>query len=372
MKSDRFIIRVFLAVCCLLAFASPAAADKVQAILEEFLRETATPGIALSAMRKGEDSPRNWYAGLANIELGAPVNPATTFRVGSITKVFTAAGIMRLVEEGNLKMDMTMGGHFPELQGAAKITVRNLLDHSSGLPDMLFVEPFASNMARPYTPAEILFMVIRKGTLSFEPGEKTEYSNTGYLVLGLLMEKASGLACGDFLEQRIIGPLGMHRTVFGSDSGIVPGRAAGYLVEKTAENGAQARNASFVSIIPPFASGAILSRPADFIRLIDLDKVLAPGTVKRMMTFSPADTPVKIPLGGEGDATVSIHYGLGFELLQFSDSSQILAAKDGVIPGFSSWYVYFPEKRLAVAASTNNEKAVLPLILLIREVASSL
>ncbi len=372
MKRNLFLIRVVLVAFCLQLFASAAAADNVQDRLEKFLRDTSTPGMALSVMHKGDESPRNWYAGFANVELNAPVTPDTTFRIGSITKVFTAVGTMKLVEEGKLNPDTTMDHYFPDLREAGKITVDSLLNHSSGLPDFLFLEPFTSNMARPYTPQEILAMVVRKGTLDFEPGKKSEYSNSGYLVLGLLLEKVSGLTCEDFFQREIIQPLGMHRTAMGSDTTIIKGRAAGYTVEDKAGSDARLQNGSFVSIIPPFASGAIMSRPADFVRLVDLDKVLTPDTVQRMMGQSPPDTPVKLTIGKGDNETLTIRYGLGFELLQFGDSKQTLAAKDGVIPGFASWYVYFPEKKLAVAVSTNNEKAVLPLILLVREIGSSL
>jgi CubicO group peptidase (beta-lactamase class C family) len=237
---------------------------------------------------------------------------------------------------------------------------------------MLFIEPFAGNMARPYTPEELLDMVIKKGTLDFEPGQKAEYSNTGYLVLGLLIEKVSGLSYDDFLRRKVIAPLAMHRTSPRTDKAIVPWRAAGYTIEHDAAGKAQVLNAQWVSILPPFSTGGVMSGPADFIRLIDMDKMLRPDTVKKMMKPGKVAHDKAVPIKtGPGSPDLTIHYGLGFELLRFSDSKETLAAKNGVIPGFSSWYVYFPDKKIAVAASANNEKAILPLLVLIREVASS-
>ena len=190
---------------------------------------------------------------------------------------------MKLVRDGQLSLSTTMDRYFPSLQGASKITVANLLGHSSGLPDMLFIEPFAGNMAKAYTPEELLDMVIKKGTLDFEPGERAEYSNTGYLVLGLLIEKVSGRSYNDFLQQSVTAPLAMDRTGLGTDQAIVPWRAAGYTIENDAAGKARVLNAQWVSIIPPFSTGAVLSRPTDFIRLIDMDNLLGSDTVKKMM-----------------------------------------------------------------------------------------
>lgn len=375
MRRFAGISRTFVAALCLCVFATAPvwAADGVQSALNRFLQQTHTPGIALSVMHKGDSKPHNWYAGMANLELRVPVAQNTTFRIGSVTKLFTAAAAMKLVEAGKLRLDTTMAGYFPKLQGAKRITVTNLLDHSSGLPDMLYIEPFASNMAKPYTPEQLLNMVIKKGTLKFEPGQRTMYSNTEYLVLGLLIQKLSGLSYNTFLQRNVVEPLGMHRTELGSDAAIVPGRAAGYTVRKDRNGKPQIVNAQWVSIIPPFSTGGILSRPADFIRMVNLDRLLGTHMVKTMLKPAKVvhDTPVILPLGS-GGLRLTIHYGMGFELLKFSDSKQVLVAKDGLIPGFCSWYVYFPQKQLAIAASANNEKAVLPLLLLIRNLAATI
>lgn len=360
-----------LALIMLGSWSAPGAAADIQARLEDFRRETGTPGVVLAVMRQGQATPQVYASGLANAELGVPASRETVFRVGSVTKVFTAVAIMKLVEEGRLSLDTTMQDFFPQLPSAGSITVRQMLQHSSGLPEYLTLEPFTSNMAQPYTPQQLLDMVA-KAPLDFPPGSRFRYSNSGYLVLGMLVEKVAGQDFSSFLASQVTGPLGMASTRLYNDQELVPQRASGCDIQSI-DGRPTLVNAPWVSIVPPCFAGGLMSQPADFVRLVNLHKVLKPATIALMQQpgTAPDGGGPRLPLGPEGP-TAAIDYGLGFELVRLGDDPRILVTKDGSIPGFSSWYVLAPEKGLALAASANNEKALQPLLLMMSQIMAQL
>ena len=204
-----------------------------------------TPGAGLLVIRDGKVLIKKGY-GLANIETKTPITPDTCFLLGSVTKQFTAMAVMLLAERGQLRYDDPLAKFFPQFPPyAQKITVRNLLNHTSGLPDYeaLFVEqgliekdwPRSVKTTRSRfepTARDALNLLARQPNLLFEPGTKFEYSNSGYVVLAQIIEKASTQSYAQFLKQNIFKPLGMKRSyVYDESRPNIPGRAASYTMK---------------------------------------------------------------------------------------------------------------------------------------------
>ena len=190
-----------------------------------------TPGCAVGIVRGGE-LVLHRQAGLASLELGVPLGPETCFRIASVTKQFTCAAILLLAAEGKLSPDDEVRAHIPEMPDfGVPITLDHLMRNCSGLRDILELSRLGGlDLAQPCSPAQLLAAICRQRTLNFAPGSRFLYCNSGFFLLGLVVERVSGEALGAFLERRLFAPLGMTRTrmVAGTEE-VVPGLATGYL-----------------------------------------------------------------------------------------------------------------------------------------------
>src|ERR1044072_1921925 len=181
-----------------------AAAVKIDRIVSEQMSANKIPGVSLAVLRKGKIGLLKSY-GLANVEHQVPVKPETIFQSGSIGKQFTAAAIMILVQDGKISLDDKISKYIADVPpGWKDITVRHLLNHTSGLGDY----PAEIDLRRDYTEDEFLDS-FKKAPLDFVPGSKWNYSNVGYVTLGILIRKVTGKYYGDFLQERIFQPLDM-------------------------------------------------------------------------------------------------------------------------------------------------------------------
>ena len=182
---------------------------------------------AVLIARHGEVLLAKGY-GLAHRELSVPATPRTVFHLASISKPFTAAAILLLQEDGRLAVSDPVGRHVPGLAWGDRVTLHQLLVHTSGIPNINGFDDYGDIQLRPQTP-ESLVARFAELPLAFEPGERYDYSNSNYNLLALVVERSSGLAFGEFLQRRIFGPLGMTSTTHHGDAGaILPGAAAGY------------------------------------------------------------------------------------------------------------------------------------------------
>lgn len=196
---------------------------RIDAYIKSEMAKQKIPGLSLAVLRSGKIELLKSY-GLANVEHQVPVKPETVFQSGSIGKQFTAAAVMILVQDGKLSLDDPISKFFPNAPAAwRKITVRHLLNHTSGLGDY----PPEIELQRNYTE-EQLFGAFKKPPLQFEPGADWDYSNAGYVMLGILIRKVTGKFYGNFLQERIFRPLGMTTARVISEADIIPNRAAGY------------------------------------------------------------------------------------------------------------------------------------------------
>src|SRR5271170_7480261 len=203
---------------------------RMEQVIQSYASKKQFMGSVLVA--RGGDILFDRSYGDANLEWDIPNSPSTKFRLGSITKQFTAASILLLEERGKLSVNDPVKKYIPDAPAAwDKITIFNLLTHTSGIPNFTSFPDYRSQEPFDTTP-EKLVARFRDKPLDFQPGEKFSYSNSGYVLLGYLVEKVSGESYSKFVQENIFGPLGMKDSGYDLNSAIIPHRAAGYTPEK--------------------------------------------------------------------------------------------------------------------------------------------
>jgi CubicO group peptidase (beta-lactamase class C family) len=276
--------------------ASAAAAgylEQVDNFVSAEMQREAVPGVAIGIVHKGDVIAAKGY-GDANVELGAPVTPGTMFQSGSVGKQFTAVAVMLQVEDGKLTLDDSVSKYFPDAPaGWRAITVRHLLTHTSGIPD--YTEGLAAggsqgiDMRRDYTEDE-LSKAAYGLPLQFEPGSRWSYSNTGYLLLGVIIHKVSGRFYGEVLKERVFTPLAMQSARVISEADIVRNRAAGYRLV----NG-ELKNQEWVA--PTLNTTADGSLYLSMLDLIAWDRGLRAEAILKRESWSLIYTPVRLRSG---------------------------------------------------------------------------
>jgi CubicO group peptidase (beta-lactamase class C family) len=294
------------------------------------------PGAAVIVIQDGKPVLRKGY-GLAEVELGVPIRPDMVFRVGSVTKEFTSACILMLAEKGRLRLDDDIARYLPAYPaGGRKITIEQLLTHTSGIHSYTDMPAWRDRMREDWTLAQLVDFFDGE-PFDFEPGVKWHYDNSGYVLLGLILEKVTGKTYADVVAEMIFRPLGMKDTRYGDDAPIVPGRVSGY--QKTPDG---IRNAPFLSMTQPYAAGAIVSTADDLARwqaALDAGKILTPASRRKMWT------PVTLPDG------TSTRYGYGWII--WSYEGHPVVEHGGGINGFQTANMRFPDDRLYVAVLSN-------------------
>jgi len=274
--------------------------------------------------------------GMANIELDVANGPDTKFRLGSITKQFTATAILQLEEQGKLSVNDAACKYIAECPASWKaITIRQLLSHTSGIrsytDDPAFMKP--KFMRIPLTPVEIL-MLSKDKPLEFQPGEKWKYDNSGYIFLGVIIEKVSGEKYGAYLQKHIFGPLEMRGSGYDDTREILKNRAAGY-----SSTGNGFHNADYLDMSLPYAAGSLYSTVRDLYRW---DRALYTDRVLRKASREKMWTPVKND------------YGYGWSIKRVHRHKQI--AHGGGINGFATFIGRYPDDDAVVIVLANNER----------------
>ncbi len=214
---------IFLFATSIAEAQNPATSAVVTDYVKAEKQRQHIPGLSLLVVRNGQIVFAEGF-GLANVELQVPVKPETVFQSGSVGKQFTATAVMMLVEEGKIGLDDPLTKFIADAPAAWKeVTVRELLSHTAGFGDY----PKDFNFRKDWREDELL-NVVEGIPLAYPPGTKWEYSNLGYLTLGILIHRVTGEFYGDFLQTRIFKPLGMESTRIISEADIVPHRSAGY------------------------------------------------------------------------------------------------------------------------------------------------
>ncbi len=234
--------------------------------------------------------------GAANLEWDVPNTPSTKFRLGSITKQFTAASILLLEERGKLKLDDPIKTYLPDAPAAwDRITVFNLLTHSSGIPNFTGLPKYKTLEPTDAPPAKTIALFGDK-PLDFPPGEKMSYSNSGYILFGS-SSRRSAAAAMRFVQDNIFTPLGMNDSRYGSNSAIIAHRAAGY--SPSPPHGPV--NAGCIHMSVPYAAGGLDSTTADLLRWeqgLFGGNLLSPASLQKMLTPFKNDYQAANPGGG--------------------------------------------------------------------------
>ena len=323
---------LFLLVCVLVG---PAFADEVDDHVRAAMEQQRIPGLSLAVVRNGVAIKVQGY-GLANVELKVPATADTIFQTGSVGKQFTAAGILLLAEEGKLKLDDPLARHFPSCPAAwHRIRIRHLLTHTSGLKDYGEDEV---NFRRDYTEDELLKITMRV-PLEFEPGTQWSYSNTGYMVLGILTSKLAGMHWSKFQKLRIFEPLGMTTARVIRESDIVENRADGYHLD---EDGVL-QNQEWVA--PTFnntADGTLYVTAKD---MVAWDVALRERQLLNESSFDEWWAPVSLANGA------SYPYGFGWSLNE--QRGRRLIEHGGSWQGFRAAIARYVEDGLTVIVLAN-------------------
>jgi len=302
------------------------------------------PGLAIAiSMPDGKVIEK--YYGKANIEYNAPVEKDTIFPIGSLSKTHTAIAIMLLKEQGKLNVNDKITKYFPDCVAWDKITIKNLMQHTSGIQSITAVEPFRSNQMKDWKPEEIV-AILKPLKLDFEPGTNAQYSNSGCILLSMIIEKVSGMTYNDFLQKNIANPLGMTNTMFVSNRVIVPKRASGYMTVD-----GKTQNAEYASTLAPFGSGGITSKATDILKLKDAfrpGKILKKGSIDEMFAIT------KLNDGRDyiAQGPIGITYGYCLETLIAPDG-RMVPGKAGAISGFKSQFLYFKDSGIFIAITAN-------------------
>lgn len=325
------VLFLLLMIACCSAYA-----DKVDDYIRQKMANQHIPGLSLAVLRDGKIVKVKGY-GLANVELHAPATPQTLYQIQSMTKQFTAAAVMMLVEQGKVELDAPVSRYLAGTPETWKsIKVRHLLTHTSGIKD--YINEPTQNLRLDVSEEEVYQAAIPR-PLNFQPGEQFSYSNTNYHLLGMIIHKVSGKPYGAFLQERIFEPLGMKDTRILSLSDILPHRASGYRWD-----GRQLQNGEYISpTILGYAGGGILSTVLDLAKwdaALSGERLLKSSSLQQMWTSGTLN---------DGSPT---NYGFGWEVGETSGHKSV-SHGGGHVTGFTTFITRFFQDRLTVVVLTN-------------------
>ena len=317
--------------------------DKLQRQIDSVVAVALDEGIAPSyavGVRIGDEVVTARGYGLADLENAVPASGETVYRIGSLTKQFTAVAIMQLVEQGRLTLDDDLAKLVPSCSTEGHtVTIHHLLTHTSGFGSYTQQPEFEWKSRLDLTNGEVIDLINRE-RMAFIPGEDQRYSNSGYYLLGMVVEAASGQSYGEYVEEHIFRPLQMAGSSYCHERPIIKHRAAGYSLD-----GSAVVNDEPISMNPPGAAGGLCSTVLDLLRwqqaLTDNELITA-ASFDRMMT--PA-------ILNDGSVTP---FGYGLVIIDFQGHRKI--AHRGGISGFSSALAYYPEDRLTIVVLANSDE----------------
>lgn len=297
------------------------------------------PG-ATAIIVKGGETVYHKAFGMANLELDVPMQTDHVFRIGSITKQFTSLAVLKLMEEGKLSLKDEITKFIPDYptQGHS-ITVHHLLNHTSGIKSYTGLEKWDGYAQRKdFTPLEMVDF-FKDEPMDFAPGEEFRYNNSGYFILGYVIEKASGMTYEEYIETQFFAPLGMTQSYYGDPEEVITKRVAGYA--PTSDGGLQ--NAEYLSMTQPYGAGSLLSTVGDLAKwyaAVKDGKVVSPTSLKMALT------PTTLNDGETED------YGYGLGLMDVEGSKGY--GHGGGIHGFLTASTYLPEEDVFVAVFSNS------------------
>ena len=301
----------------------------MEEVVQTYVRDKTFMGTVLVA--RGNDVILSKGYGSANLEWDIPNTPTTKLRLGSVTKQFTAAAILLLEERGKLTLEDPIKKHLPDAPAAWDgITIFHLLTHTSGIPNFTSLAGYRS-LKLEDTPVAKTIAAVRDKPLDFIPGEKMSYSNSGYLVLGHVIERVTGASYEKFVTDNIFTPLGMKDSGYDSNTVVISRRAAGYMASAKGPV-----NAGYVHMSVPHAAGALYSTTEDLLRW---EQGLFGGTLISAASLAKMTTPFKSD------------YALGV-VVQTASGRRVIQHGGG-IDGFNTFLAYYPDTKVTVAVLGN-------------------
>jgi CubicO group peptidase (beta-lactamase class C family) len=309
---------------------APDARSRSAQVLESWLARMPFSGAVLVA--RGDELLLHEARGMADARQALPNTPQTRHLLASVSKQFTAAAVLRLVDQGRVHLDEPVRAYLPELPAAwRRVTVRQLLAHTSGIPNHTEGEAFEQTKTRAWTPRELLASFADK-PLEFTPGTRFRYSNSGYIVAGILIETVSGLSYAQFVERELLQPLGL------SDTGVADGSKAVARLAKGLRPGTDSSEAGFVHMSVPYAAGAFYGSTADLLRwqrALYGGKLLSAQSLREMTKVQQGVYALGLGVRGTADAPLYHH--------------------SGSIDGFSTYLLYDSAAGVSVALLANRE-----------------
>jgi CubicO group peptidase (beta-lactamase class C family) len=330
--------RTAISIALLFAWVASASAQDLAPKFDEYMSALANQGRFVGSVLVARDGKIVFGKGygMANVELDVPNTPQTRFRLGSITKQFTATAILLLQERGKLSVTDPICKYVDNCPPAwSEVTIHHLLSHTGGIPNFTSFPDYMPKMMLPVTTSEMIARFKDK-PLDFKPGEKWSYSNSGYFLLGAIIEKAAGESYERFLQKNIFDPLKLTGTGYDHFDAILNHRAAGYSLAK-----GKMVNSAFLDMTQPYSAGSLYSTVEDLCRW---NEALFGGKVVSAKSFEMMTTPVKNNYG----------YGLGVE----TRLNRKMISHGGGINGFATFIARFPDEKVSIVVLRNADYGI--------------
>jgi CubicO group peptidase (beta-lactamase class C family) len=311
--------------------------------LDKYIQLQKSPGIS-AAISLDDSVVYSGQAGSSNLELGAETSADSVFRMGSLTKQFTAAAIMKLQEKKLLNISDSILDHLTGIPSSWRtVKIAHLLNHTSGIPSYT---DFPSDISRRDGSIEHkdVIDIIRNKDIEFNPGDKWHYSNSNYYLLGMIIEKVSGKSYDKFLIEDLLNALSPHSISYCYTDKLIKNRASGYAKEQSADNSVIWKNSIFINMLMPYSAGGLCATSVDLIRW---NLALSSGQIISQASYEAMIINRKL---NDGSLT---NYGYGLGITR--DEAGAVITHAGGIPGFRSSLVYYPEKKLGIAVLVNAE-----------------
>lgn len=325
-----------------------ALTTQIDQIIQTTVTNQQIPGLAIGVVHNGEPIIVRGY-GLANVEHQLPTTPDTVFSIASITKLFTATAVFQLIERGKLTLTDSLGQHLPDLpQAWQNVQIEQILCHQSGIKNYTETEAYWKSTRLDISKQDILDLVSDL-PLQFNAGTRYAYDNTGFYLLGLLIEKISGQAYGDYLKTHIFDPLQMHNTQANDPYTIIPNRASGYTL-----TGNVLKNAEYYSPSGTYSAGVVVSTVNDLIRFSNSlysDQLLSQSSRTQMWTPHPSQE--------NNEAKMQFQVGYGWFLVE-GINGRIFAGHNGGMVGFASSFTHYLDNKLTLIALYNIDTVTVP------------
>ena len=309
--------------------------NKIDSIIQTEFSNPNEPGGAFLISKSGKPIYKKAF-GLANLELNIKMTDENVFQIGSMTKQFTAVAILILKEQGKLSVNDPVSKFIPDYPNGNNITVSHLLTHTSGIKDFTKMKTINDIAQKKMTPKEMVNF-FKDESVNFSPGEKFEYNNSGYVLLGYLIELTSGMTYEEFIQKNIFDKAGMENSYYASDRKVIKNRAYGYhqknygFVNKTA-----------ISLSIPFSSGSLMSTLNDMLKwqnALHQNVLLQPENLTKAFTRNSLSSGEKI------------NYGYGWHLK--NEGGIPTREHGGSIFGFKSMAIYIPSKDIYILGLSN-------------------